>query len=91
MLNSIVWFWKNGEGRGISPEPAIVTRVLDETTVDLWVFCGHGAQREERNVQVVGYDLDGLPYDVPNPPRVRYVTLKAFKDEPQPAEEASDV
>jgi len=64
-LNQIVWFWKDGEGRGKQPEPAIVMVVHDESTVDLWVFCGHGAQRPETKVSIK--DGGGL--------QVRYATL----------------
>ena len=73
-VNQVVWFWKDGEGRDRQPEPAIVTAVYGETSVDLWVFCQHGAQRTEKAVAVAS--------DEPGGPLVRYATVK-------PAQEAA--
>jgi hypothetical protein len=86
-LNDVVWFWKDGEGRGRNAEPAIVTDI-DEAAgmVDLWVFCGHGGQRTETKVALKGNPED-LPYAVPGgEPRVRYATLELHTKEPEPEE-----
>jgi len=76
-VNQIVWFWKDGEGRDRQPEPAIVTAVLGESSVDLWVFCGHGAQRAEKAVAIAA--------DEGVRPLVRYATVKPARE---PAKEA---
>lgn len=56
-VNQIVWFWRNGEGFGVVPEPAIVTRVVDSNLVDLWVLTQLVAQRPEDSVEVVVSDV----------------------------------
>jgi hypothetical protein len=78
-VNQTVWFWKDGEGRGRQPEPAIVTKVHDENMVDLWVFCGHGAQRSETKV--------AIRLDDAQRPLVRYATLKPCREEVAEARE----
>ena len=72
--NQQVWFWKDGEGRNRLPEPAIVTKVRGEKTVDLWVFCQHGAQRVETMVAVRS--------DTDQQPLVRYATMAFARREP---------
>jgi hypothetical protein len=76
-LSQLVWFWKDWDGRGGHPEPAIVTAIHDEMTVDLWVFCPHGAQRPESKVPLrddrVGQPP--LPYAVPDEPLGRCATF----------------
>jgi hypothetical protein len=67
--NQVVWFWKDGEGRNAIPEPAIVTKLHDDgIAVDLWIFCGHGAQRAEEKVMVREIGAKA--------PLIRYVTVK---------------
>jgi hypothetical protein len=94
-VNQTVWFWKDGEGRGRQPEPAIVTKVHTDGTlvpcvdprkvppepcvVDLWVFCGHGAQRSETKV--------AIRLDDAQRPLVRYATLKPCREEVAEARE----
>jgi hypothetical protein len=67
-VNQFVWFWRDGQGRGNTKEPAIVTAIHDGE-VDLWVFCQHGAQRVETKVPIRG---EGSTV-----PIVRYATVKA--------------
>jgi len=73
-VNQILWFWKDGQGRGKLPEPGFVYCIHDENTVDLWIFCQHGAQRIEEKV-AVRQDDDTAPL-------VRYATFKPTPTEP---------
>jgi len=78
--NQIVWYWQDGEGRGKKPEPAIVTKVFEDGAVDLWVFCGHGAQRSEGRVAI---REEGAVQ-----PIIRYATVKFAKEEAKKPAEA---